>query len=199
MFNALIKELRLSVNFTYIEMIKMLAYVRSRRYKPNEKIINGGDACKKLYFINKGLARVYYETPEKDIILDLLTEGDFYTDFVAFTSEKYTEYDVQAIDDVELFYISYENLQTLFQKNVKCLRLGRLQTDASFTQLLAFQNASRQKNLEEKYLLYKKMRPKVFDRAPLKYIAGMLNVDPATLSRLRKKLSEQEIIATLEA
>ena len=44
---------------------------------------------------------------------------------------------------------------------------------------------------EEKYLLLAKEQPQLFQRVPLHYIASYLGIEPESLSRLRKRLTEK--------
>ncbi len=46
-------------------------------------------------------------------------------------------------------------------------------------------------SLQEKYLNLLETNPEIFQRVPLQYIASYLNVEPQSLSRMRKRLTKE--------
>lgn len=198
MYNLLVKYLRSRIDITDEELVGMLFFFNSKQFEKGDMIVKATDSGKNMYFINKGLIRVYHEVENKETTMDILCEGEWYSDLLAFNSGAPTTYNVVALESTEMFYISNEPAYTLLDDNPKFIRLCRMMANDYFIQYLTFNNAKRIHNMEEKYLLYQRLRPEVFKRAPLKHIASLLDMNPATLSRIRKKVTDSNTLLTVQ-
>jgi len=96
---------------------------------------------------------------------------------------------IQAIEDCELLEISKENFQLLENKIPKlsqwyAVKMTRRATTANkrFEELKTM-------SPKDRYLDLLKNKPEIFQRIPLQYIASYLNIEPQSLSRLRKQIS----------
>ena len=83
-----------------------LKLVYSRKVKKGEFIIEEGEICDKLYYIEKGLIRIYRIEGDKEITTWFTKEGDFVTTVNSFhfglPSKEYFE----AIEDSVIYYIN---------------------------------------------------------------------------------------------
>jgi CRP-like cAMP-binding protein len=83
-----------------------LKLVYSRKVKKGEFIIEEGEICDKLYYIEKGLVRIYRIEGDKEITTWFTKEGDFVTTVNSFhfglPSKEYFE----AIEDSVIYYIN---------------------------------------------------------------------------------------------
>lgn len=189
MFSQLIQNIRRYHPFTDEEVVTFLANFKRKDYKKNEMIINRGELCRHLFYINKGLIRYYYSVPPKELTFAVMGEDFWFTDYEAFMNDVSANIYAQALENCELFYISFDNLQDLYSKGLSFQRYGRIVTQERFLTLLMRDNMFKTTTPEERYLLMMKEYPTIFPRTPLKYVASLLNVEPATLSRIRKKLA----------
>ena len=63
-----------------------------------------------------------------------------------------------------------------------------------FQNMLRYEEEKRSRTAEERYVYILENHPELLDRAPLKYIAGYLDIEPPSLSRLRKRFSRNSEI-----
>lgn len=85
--------------------------------------------------------------------------------------------------------LSSKDLQQLYIDIPKFERFGRLMAENAFLGIRQRSEMLEHLTAEERYLTMIKERPKVFERIPQHYIASYLGIKPPSLSRIRKRLS----------
>jgi CRP-like cAMP-binding protein/CheY-like chemotaxis protein len=103
-----------------IESLKKLSEERDiRNYKKKEDIYKEGAYPKGIYFINKGKVKTY-QTNElgKELITELLKEGDFFGYLSLLQDEKYTS-SATALEDSEIYMIPKNDFFALIYKNAE--------------------------------------------------------------------------------
>ncbi len=116
-------------------------------------------------------------------------KNSFYCAYDSFYSRTKTDIYIQAITDCQLYSISYEKLQTLYEKCETAKKLGRIATE-----FLPAKKVKRELNLltkspQERYVNLLNEQLKYIQHIPLKYLASYIGVVPETLSRIRKRIS----------
>ncbi len=153
-----------------------------------ESIIDIGERCTDIYFIEKGLLRGYYFSEEKEITHWFTQEGEFATSFYAFIAQKKSFENIQAIEDTELVQISFSTLQSLYKKYPEMERLGRILTEAYYIKLEERLLTIQFKSAKERYQTLLETKSSLIKRAPLGQIASYLGITQETLSRMRAEL-----------
>jgi CRP-like cAMP-binding protein len=97
---------------------------------------------------------------------------------------------IQAIEECELLEISKENFQMLEQKIPKLTQWYSVKMTRRATTSNKRIEELKTLSPKERYLELLEKRPDILQRVPLQYIASYLNIEPQSLSRLRKQLSE---------
>ena len=155
----------------------------------NQDLQSIGQTCKTLYFLKKGMARIYYVKDGMDV-----TEG-FYGEFnliaraESLFAGKPSQKGIQVLEDSELWSIDTSALTSLYEEHRDIERLF-----AKLFQKAYVETIQRIENLqfhaaEERYHLLEKEQPEVLKRAPLKFIASYLGITQVSLSRIRAKKS----------
>lgn len=112
-------------------------------------------------------------------------------DFDSYYSGKPSACYFQALEDCELLEITKENfayLQTRVPKlNLWLSHKHTRKAIANSQKMVEMKTLS----LEEHYNRLICQEPEIFKRVPLQYIASYLNVEPQSLSRLRKRLQQK--------
>ncbi len=68
---------------------------------------------REIHFIQKGLLWCYYSKQDKDLVSWFMKEGDtIVSPFIFYEQKPSVDY-IQAIEDCELYYITYEELEAL--------------------------------------------------------------------------------------
>ena len=174
-----------------------LKLVYSKKVKKGEFIIEEGEICDKLYYIEKGLIRIYRIEGDKEITTWFTKEGDFVTTVNSFhfglPSKEYFE----AIEDSVIYYINKKSYLYLVELSTN---FAKFSMDELLTNLCEYQNQceflrtlsaqDRLKYIEIKY-------PYLLTRVKQKYLCSFLNIEATYLSKLMNPKvveSEQKIL-----
>jgi CRP-like cAMP-binding protein len=177
------------MGFSENDLSQFLSKVKIRTFSANEMILSNGQLENYLSFIDSGVVRYYVVANEKEITFDFAFKNSFYCAYDSFYSRKKSAVYIQAITDCQLFSVSHESLQMLYEKCETAKKLGRIATEFLLAKKvkreLDLLTTSPQKRYE--YLLQE--HPKYIQQIPLKYLASYIGVVPETLSRIRKRIS----------
>lgn len=174
-----------------------LKLVYSRKVKKGEFIIEEGEICDKLYYVEKGLIRIYRIEGDKEITTWFTKEGDFVTTVNSFhfglPSKEYFE----AIEDSVIYYINKKSYLYLVELSTN---FAKFSMDELLTNLCEYQNQceflrtlsaqDRLKYIEIKY-------PYLLTKVKQKYLCSFLNIEATYLSKLMNPKvveSEQKIL-----
>jgi CRP-like cAMP-binding protein len=150
------------------------------------KLIEQGQVCKYLYFIEKGLGRSYFINEKgKNITAWFFAENDVMTVVESFFQQKPSLYEIELLEDTSLYRISFKELQKLFDKYHLAERFGRLLLIKLLIDVAHKLNALQFQTAKERYQFLIDKYPNIAYRAPLGHIASYLGITQETLSRIR--------------
>lgn len=144
--------------------------------------------CNKLYFVEKGLARLFYLKEGKDITGWFASEGNFITCNDSFFQKKTSYLNLELLEDSILYSIDYKSLNDLFELK-EMERFARLLTYNLLSELSERIYSTVFQPAEKRYQLLVVRYPEVALRAPLGDIASYLGISQETLSRIRSQQS----------
>lgn len=144
-----------------------------------------GHTCKTVYFVQKGVVRIYYF---KDAI-DITESFEFENAFVARAESLFTGQPsrkaIQALESTKLVAIDSTRLFKLFDTHPDLERLFRKIIEVSYVRTINRIESLQFNAAEERYKSLLKESPDVLKRIPLKYIASYLGITQVSLSRIR--------------
>lgn len=152
-------------------------------------LLTAGEVCPYVAFINKGHLRSYCLVKHEEITYNFWFDGNFITDYSSFLTRQPSVETHEALDDVEVLAVSYEDMQHLYQHSSGWNKFGRLIAEFIIIGIAERNRAMLFLSPEEQYLNLMKTRPKVFANVPQHYIASYLGLRPESLSRIRKRLA----------
>lgn len=152
-------------------------------------LLKAGEVCTGIAFINKGHLRSYCLVKGEEVTYNFWFEGNFITDYSSFLTRQPSSETHEALDDVEVITVSYDDMQDLYKQFPGWDKFGRLIAEFIIIGIAERNRAMLFLNPEEQYLNLMKTRPKVFANVPQHYIASYLGLRPESLSRIRKRLA----------
>ena len=153
----------------------------------NEYLLNEGQICRHLYFLEKGALRGFYNLDGKEITHWFGFENDFVTSFHSFITQEPAVENIQLLEGCILWSISKETLTGLFNQYHEIERLVRIIYEKYYIRLEErFVNAQF-KTATERYGNLLQQTPYILERVPLGCIASYLGISQETLSRIRSK------------
>lgn len=153
--------------------------------KRRQTVLMRGIVCDHLYFVSKGLLRAYYEKDGEEITSWFMMENDFFISVLSFFRRIKSYEAIEALEDCELVYISYDDLIDLYAISLEFNIIGRKLTEYYYCKSEERLLAIRKQTAVERFEFLLQSSPGLVDRVPLKYIASYLGITPATFSRMR--------------
>jgi CRP-like cAMP-binding protein len=178
-----------TIGFTEDEFTIFLSFFR-REYIPKKFFyLKEGQVTRKKAYLNKGCTRSF-TTDDKghEHILFFAFEDWWLGDIESYHTGEPGKQNVQAMEDCELFTISKEDFEMLQLKIPKLLQWESLKQKKNLFANLNRLNEVKTLTAEERYLKLIEKHPTIFQRIPLQYIASYLDIEPPSLSRLRKRI-----------
>jgi CRP-like cAMP-binding protein len=150
--------------------------------------------CNDLGLVIKGIFRIYYHDPntEEDKNIYFFSENQFLVSFRSFVSRNPCWYYIEAMEDSEIFFISYKDLNSLYETHPNWGKFGRLLAESFFNiaqtrteEFIFFSH-------EERYLRLLKQHPHIIERIPAYHISSYLGITNPSLSRIRKRVDRKK-------
>ncbi len=154
----------------------------------NSYLLQEGQVCRQLYFVEKGALRGCYNHDGKEVTHWFAFENDFVTSFNSFSTGKAAVENIQLLEGCILWSISKEALADLLGRFHELERLLRIAYEKYYIRLEErFVNAQF-KTAKERYEELLLQSPHILERVPLGCIASYLGISQETLSRIRGRL-----------
>lgn len=163
--------------------LSMLSY---EVYKKKEILLKEGEVCSKIYFVTKGLLRIYFiDDKDEEKTFHFCLENTFGTDYESFLKGIPSSFSIQAMEDTDVLVISFEMLQNIYRDLQHGEKLGRRITEEYFFLVNDKIKAIYVNAPLVRYRDMHKRFPKIHQRVPQHCIASYLNISPVHLSRLK--------------
>jgi len=165
------------------EAIYELAEIET--YSKNQYILEQGQTCHKIWFLESGMVRKYHIHDGKELTSWVHTENDTFTSLQSYSQQIASHEYLQACEETKVISISKKNSEKL----------------AGFPQIMVFSNSlmerqfvnidihTRELNKRDargKYEYLRDIAPEIIKRAKLGHIASILGITQETLSRVRR-------------
>jgi CRP-like cAMP-binding protein len=164
----------------------LLKIIRIKEIPKRGYLLKQGQINREIHFIRTGLLRCYYLKNGIEVSSWFMTAGDTVVSIESFYDQKEGYEFIQALEDTELFYISFDELENIYKKYVEFNFIGRVLT----TRYLKMWNTQlfniRMQTARERYHFLLKNHPEVIQRVPSKFVASYLAMDEATFCKMKK-------------
>ena len=156
-----------------------------------ELLLEAGKTANKIFFLSEGFVRFFHTKKDgTEVTSDFYFAPGFITSFTSLIEQKPSIVNTQAMVKMDVLFIKYIDLVSLYDKEHKVERLGRLLAEQVFItsekHLLSFLNYSP----EDRDLWLMKEYPEYVKNIPLHYLASYLGMTAESLSRVRNRLTK---------
>lgn len=153
----------------------------------NEELQPIGHTCKTIYFINKGLARIYYYKDGIDITECFAFENSIIARVESLFTGKPSRKAIQVLEPTEVVAINAGQLFKLYDHFPEIERLFRKIFEAAYVETINRIEGIQFHTAEERYRALLNEAPNMLMRVPLKYVASYLGITQVSLSRIRSQ------------
>jgi CRP/FNR family transcriptional regulator, anaerobic regulatory protein len=188
MTNQIIKSIQSLVPLNNDEEKAFLQILEVKSFKKKEFLLQEGQICNKVTFINSGCMRLFYNVEGVENTIQFFFGDSWYTDYASFLTGRRTIENMQALQVCEVIQFKKEELYKLYNQFPIFDRVGRVMAENAFLSLSQLNQMLTNEEPELRYLNLLKQRPELVQQIPQHYIASYLGIKPESLSRIRKRI-----------
>lgn len=160
-----------------------------KKSEPDEFLLHPGDEDYELFFVHRGLLRIYYLDEEgRESNKAFPSEGGFAGPLATALLELPSRYGIQALESTELLAARYSDYFDLLDRHPVFDRLGRKAVEWVLGQRELREQSLLQQSARERYIDFREQYPGLIQRIPQYHIASYLGITEVSLSRLRGSL-----------
>ena len=170
---------------TYDELDVLESLLVPIKYGKGEKILQEGEVCRNISYIEKGLVRQFYFKNGKEVTEHLGVDHTIFMCIESLFKEEPTRLQVEALEPTLVYALPKAKLEAAAMRNVNIQMLYRKILEESLILSQVHADLVRFESAPNRYKRLCDLSPQVVLRAPLTYIANYLQMTPETLSRIR--------------
>ena len=153
-----------------------------------------GETSEKLFLIEKGCARVWFNNDGKDITMQFFFENNMVSSIESFRKNTPSPVSIETIEPSVLWWISKKNMDCIIEEIKDIPKLRDMLINGIFERTYEYMRhfiSSIKDTPQERYLNLLKEKPEIVKRVPQHYIASYLGVTKVHLSRIKGKLARE--------
>ncbi len=178
---------------THDELDELESVLVPMKFQRGELILAEGEVAKHIYWIAKGLVRLFYEKNGKELTEHLAVENHIVMSIESLFREKPTHLQIMAVEPTLVYAMPRLQLERKAIRSVNIQMLYRKILEESLINSQIHADMMRFETARSRYARFVKLHPQLVLRAPLVYVASFLQMTPETLSRVRATaLSDDE-------
>jgi CRP-like cAMP-binding protein len=152
-----------------------------------------GDIAKSKAFLVKGAVRYFYlDNNLKENTLFFRFKNMWLGDIESYHEQTPSKISIQTLEDSELLIINKTDFAILQQQIPALEKWYAINAVKMYASLFNKLVEAKLRTPEEKYLHLLDNEPQIFQRVSLQHIAAYLEIEPQSLSRLRKRLLKSD-------
>jgi CRP-like cAMP-binding protein len=192
MYELFFRNFNKKVALTTEEEVQIKNYLTPKKLRKKQYLLQEGDVCKTIAFIEKGALRAYsVDDNGNEHIIQFGLEGWIISDLYSFLTGEPATYNIDAIEDAELVLINKLAHEELLQKVPKYETFTRLNITGAYLAMQKRLTSIISFTLEERYASFIALYPDIVQRVPQHMIASYMGLTPETLSRVRRRISSK--------
>jgi CRP-like cAMP-binding protein len=167
MFNTIKQSLlKIMPSLTEEEMIFFISKLEHRTVAKHSFFVKEGQAAREMAVVHKGAFRMYFTYREREQTGHFMFEGQWLGDYESFLTQQPAMNNVEALEDSEIFCLSYPNMQELYKQGARYERFGRLIAEYVYLVAMNAYKSLLLKTAEERYIELLDTQPHILERLP---------------------------------
>ncbi len=158
--------------------------LKTKKFKKGELITVAGQTQRELYFVKSGVQMSFFDADNKTHVIAFTYPPNLCAIPDSFSFQAPSKYFLTCLTDSELDYITFDELQKLFDQSQQIERLFRRMTEAVLAGIINRHIELHSMTIEERYKTFCQRSLHLLQLVPHKYIASYLGIDPTNFSKL---------------
>jgi CRP/FNR family transcriptional regulator, anaerobic regulatory protein len=192
MITQIIQSIKSIVSLNKEEEEAFTKILQVKQFKKKEYLLQEGQICTKISFINNGCMRAFYSVDGVENTVQFFFADSWYTDYTSFLTGQPAAENMQALEPCEVVQFSKTDIYKLYDSYPVFDRVGRVMAENAFRSISLLNKMLTNEEPEERYLNLLKQRPELVEKIPQHYIASYLGLQPPSLSRIRKRIFQKK-------
>lgn len=156
---------------------------------PKTTLLREGEIASRIYFINQGCLRLWFNDDGKDITFQFFFEQEVVSSFESFYNHETSLFNIETVEGSHLITMEKDDflkMLNMFPRLKEYFSEKLAERFVNYTKLFL----SRIKDSpQERYMELCSQNPQLLERVPHHYIASYLGITPVSLSRIRNRIS----------
>ncbi len=179
-----------------LEKVNMCSlHYESRKVAKNQFLLQYGEICRNIYFVEKGLLKMYsIDKNGKEHIIQFAPESWLISDRSSLYFNEKSIYYIEAVEDSEVLFLHPDFFSRLVEQFPNSIEKSDIIAQKHIRSLQDRINSLLGETAEERYMKFIRMYPDLLLRVPQWMIASYLGITPESLSRVRKELARKNFV-----
>ena len=167
---------------------KLLSLMKKEHLPKGHVLVPVGGICSSVYYLERGLTRVFYLKDGKEITEDFNAENSFTCSITGHITKKPDGRQIELLEPSIVWSLPYVELEKLYDGHHDIERLGRYLISQELADMHKRLTAIQFMSAQERYNTFITEYPSLLQRVPLGMISSYLGITQETLSRIRAKV-----------
>ncbi len=169
-------------DFSFIQ--KFAQFLFSKKYKRKEFLLKVGEVNDRIFYVKKGLLRVFMIHEGKEINTWFVKENEFISSVTSYYNGIPSEEFIQALEDCEIVSFKKSTYEMVLKHNHKLALFAIKQLYIKLCEYSDQCQYLRILSADKKYEFLKNKKPEVLERLSQKHIASFLGIETTYLSKI---------------
>jgi CRP-like cAMP-binding protein len=166
----------------------LISLLDLQHYPKGHLLVREGKIEKTVYFLEEGIARVFFQKDGSEVTFCFCQEGDALLSLNSYFGNKPGYESIELLENAAVYKISQDVLQQLYETDITLANWGRKFAENEFIKADERFMAQQFKTASERYADFLACFPNIARRVQLGHIASYLGISQVSLSRIRAEM-----------
>jgi CRP-like cAMP-binding protein len=159
--------------------------LKIKTIRKGEYLLKSGEVCKHLFFINEGLAKIFFNKEDKQFIMRFFPENVLFTVFDSYLTQTPSDFMIEALETTTVTFISQVEMEELCKKHHCMETFFRKLVSIAATKMTRRISEMLEEKATKRYSQFVKENNAILKRISLGDLASYLGITQQSLSRIR--------------